>query len=207
MATTRSTVCAVFLLAAAANCAAAEDATKTEKPDIARVTCRVHVVDALGNPVQGAIVVPTGFRTLAHPKGYCEWITKRFGRQPQVKTDADGIAEVQVPKFAMENLEIGTVTWLVDDPDHVVDEQDHNIKIDPAEIRLKDGYRIAATAVDAQNHAPIKEHLFAVQSGLPGSSSPRMAAVQKRNVVISRVRCRTSHSAAGGAAAGYAGEV
>ncbi|WP_145375423.1 Ig-like domain-containing protein [Symmachiella dynata] len=179
-------VCAVSLLLMTAHTAVCDDDKKPVNEKLERVTCRVRVVDALGNPVPGAIVMPVGFRALAQPKGYYEWVTERFGTQPKVKTGADGIAAIQIPKFAREQLEIGQVFWMVDDPDHVVYTQAHAIQDDPTEIRLKDGYRIAVTAIGAQTNEPIKQHLFAVQSGLPASLDPEWR-MSKSGVLLSRV--------------------
>ncbi|TWU11393.1 hypothetical protein CA54_02000 [Symmachiella macrocystis] len=182
----RSIVGTVFLFLAAAQSALGDDAQAPQKPDIEFIKCRVLVVDALGQPVQGAVVMPSGFRTRAEPGSHWGWVKQRFGPVPKVKTGPKGIAEIEVPKFVTEKQTIGQVTWLVDNPDHVVYRADHDINDDPAEITLKDGYRIAATAVDAATTEPIKEHLYAVQSGYNMSLGAEWRQ-SKSGVLLSRV--------------------
>ncbi len=159
---------------------------KAQAPMLETVKCRVRVIDADGKPIAGAVVAPSGFRTIARPGTHWGWGDKRFGPQPQPKTDADGVAALDIPKFVIEKLEIAKVTWLVDHSSYVVYREDHDIGEDPAEIQLKDGYRIAATAVDAESGEPIKEHLFAQLSGYRMSTG-REWKLAKSGILLSRV--------------------
>jgi len=182
----RSIVGTVFLFLVAAQSAVGNDAQAPQQPDIKRVTCRVLVVDGLGQPVQGAVVMPSGFRTRAEPGSHWGWAKQRFGPVPKIKTGPEGIAEIEVPQFVTEKQTIGKVTWLVDNPDHVVYRADHDINDAPAKIKLKAGYRIATTAIDAATNEPIKEHLYAVQSGYKMSLGAEWRQ-SKSGVLLSRV--------------------
>ncbi|QDU43296.1 hypothetical protein Mal52_17680 [Symmachiella dynata] len=161
----RSIVPALLLCLAAAQSAAGDDAQAPQQPDIERVACRVLVVDSHGEPVSGAIVTPWALCPRREPQAHWGWKESRLGPRPRAKTDDDGNATFRVPKFAMEKVEVGLVTWQVDHRDFVIYRGDHNINDAPAKIKLQDGYRIAATAIDAETKAPIKEHLFAHRNG------------------------------------------
>jgi len=165
-------------------------ASAEEKPDappkIARVNCRVRVVNANGEPLQGAEVTPSGFRTVVERGSHWGWATNRFGEKPTVETNDQGIAEISVPKFVIEQMAIGEVTWLVDHSGYVIYRADHKIGEDPAEITLKSGYRVAATAVDAETGEPIKTDLHAIMGGIQMSLNPQWR-LSKGGMLISRV--------------------
>jgi hypothetical protein len=112
------------------------------------LTATVHVTDQHGRPVAGAVVKPFGLRCRLEPASHYSWNDKAFGPAPSVTTDADGIARVPCPKYVFEEVETGTVTWLVDHPDHVVFWADHPLGDQPAEIPLEDGVVIAVRAID-----------------------------------------------------------
>ena len=161
----RSLFRAGLILLSAGICSAGDDAQAPQQPDIEFIKCRVMVVDALGQPVQGAVVMPSGLRTSRRRGTHWGWSASAFGPLQKIKTDADGLAELSIPKYVMKKNEFGEVTWLVDDPEHVVYRADHDINADPAIIKLKDGYRITVTAIDAETQKPIRGHLYARQSG------------------------------------------
>lgn len=160
----RSLFRAGLILLTAGICAVADDPHPAGN-DIERIECRVHVVDSHGEPVTGAIVTPWALCPRREPQAHWGWKESRLGPRPRAKTDDDGAATFRVPKFAMEKVEVGLVTWQVDHRDFVIYRGDHNINDAPAEINLRDGYRIAATAIDAETKAPIKEYLFAHMNG------------------------------------------
>ncbi|TWU11394.1 hypothetical protein CA54_02010 [Symmachiella macrocystis] len=161
----RSLFRAGLILLSAGICAAGDDAQAPQKPDIEFIKCRVSVVDPHGEPVGGAFVTPWALCPRREPQAHWGWKESRLGPRPRAKTGADGTATLKVAKFAMEKVEVGLVTWQVDHRDFVIYREDHNINDAPAEIKLQDGYRIAATAIDAETKAPIKEHLFAHMNG------------------------------------------
>jgi hypothetical protein len=148
---------------------------------------RVKVLDPDGNPVEGAEVRPTGLRSRVEPGAHCRWVEKFHGPVQRVKTNAQGIAELSYPKFVTEKLETGQVTWLVDHEDHVLFYEDRSVDDELAQIKLKDGYRIATTAVNAETKAVIRTELYASVAGAWNSEWQ----VRKGGVLTSRVFDRT----------------
>lgn len=178
---------ALLLWSSVCSLAVAEERKQVAKadPDIERVACRVRVV-ANGIPVQGAKVRPYGFRTRVERGSHYGWAEQRHGKQPTVETDADGIALVEVPKYVYEKLEIGEVSWMVDHNNFVVASEDHGIDEAPVEIVLEPGYRIAATAVDAESGEAVTKDLYAVLSGYRRSIGQEWR-LTKSGMLLSRV--------------------
>ncbi|MEZ6100506.1 MAG: hypothetical protein R3E01_16175 [Pirellulaceae bacterium] len=148
------------------------------------VECRVHVTDGEGVAVAEAKVSPFGFRTRVERGSHWGWPERSHGPMPTVVTDAEGNATIRVPKHITEKLEIGTVTWIVVHDQFVEYNGDHPIDDDPAEIKLANGYRIAARAVDASSGQPITEKLYGVLSG--GGISDRWTLADS-GILVSRV--------------------
>jgi prenyltransferase beta subunit len=144
--------------------AAAASPAAPPMPTVPMLTATVHVTDQQGRPVAGAVVKPFGLRCRREPASHYSWNDKTFGPAPSVTTDADGIARVPCPKFVFEEVETGTVTWLVDHPDHVVFWADRPFSDQPAEIPLEDGIVIAVRAIDDTTDQLVKAP-FAMLSG------------------------------------------
>ncbi len=133
-------------------------------PEVPKLTAIVRVTNGEGQPVAGAAVKPLGLRTRKEPGSHYGWRDDLWGPVPDVKTGADGIAEVQVPRHVYEEMETGQVTWWVDHPRHVVFWEDRPVNDRPAEVVLQDGVLIAARAIDDTTGRPI-DAPFAVVSG------------------------------------------
>jgi hypothetical protein len=84
----------------------------------------VHVVDATGKPVEGAIILPEGLRTKVGPysSGWYKW-SKEFSKVPNnaVATDRDGVARIPYPTYVFERIETGVIIPSVNHPDYVPD--------------------------------------------------------------------------------------
>lgn len=160
----------------------AADTVQAEKPDIEWISVSVHVADELGNSIANAKVTPFGFRTKIERGSHYGWNPRAHGKQEESTTDEKGNATLRVPKFVYEKLEIGEVTWVVDHYDFVVYNADHLVDESPAEIVLKSGYRIAATAVGADTGERISDNLYAVLAG----SSFSYDWKSKSGVLVSR---------------------
>jgi hypothetical protein len=129
------------------------------------LTLQVRVVDPDGHPIENATVFQTGLRTKVQPGSHWGWDEKRLGPPPKVQTNADGVAELPYPKYVMEEIEVGTMTVSVEHPDFVTFREDRSVEDKPAEVQLKLGFRIAATADDAVTGEPIKQDLYGLVSG------------------------------------------
>lgn len=186
MRTLVSCSCLAVLLWALSGDLLAEDKLGKDKaePKIDRITLEVHVVDPNGTPVPGAQVRPTGFRTKVERASHWSWVEQYHGKQPTIATNEKGVATFKIPKYVHEKLEIGEVTWIVDHNNFVVGYADKSVD-KRAKIALKDGYRIAATAVDDDGE-PIAKDVYAVVSGYRWSIGPEWRTT-KTGMLLSRV--------------------
>ena len=125
----------------------------------------VRVTNEKGEPITGAIVEPSGLRTVKERGSHWGWWEESFGPAPKIETDENGLARMPYPKYVTEKLEVGEVTWRVNHPDYVLFREDRKVSDDPTEIVLKSGFRIAATAVRADNDEPIKSDLYGTITG------------------------------------------
>ncbi|XZE20370.1 hypothetical protein SH449x_000238 [Pirellulaceae bacterium SH449] len=143
----------------------APDAEKDGKPKVEMLTLQVLVKDPDGHPIENATVFPSGLRTKAEPSSHWGWREELFGLLPKMQTSAEGLVDLPYPKYMTEKLEVGTVTISVEHPDFVTFREDRSVDDAPAEVPLKIGFRIAATAVDANSGEPIKTDLYGLVSG------------------------------------------
>lgn len=134
-----------------------------KKPEL--LMLQVLVVDPDGHPIENATVQPTGLRTKVEPGSHWGWSEELLGPLPKVQTNAEGIVELPYPKYVIEEIEVGTVTVSVDHPDFVSFREDRSIEDKPAKVELKIGFRIAATAIDAETGNSIKADLYGLVSG------------------------------------------
>ncbi len=141
-----------------------EKATE-KKPEL--LTLQVLVVDPDGHPIENATVFPSGLRTKVEPGSHWGWSEPLHGPIPKLQSNAEGLVALPYPKYVMEEIEVGTVTISVEHPDFVSFREDRSIEDKPAKIELKIGFRIAATAVDAETGEPIKQDLYGLVSGDP----------------------------------------
>lgn len=141
------------------------DAENDGKPKVEMLTLRVLVKDPDGHPIENATVFPSGLRTKAESGSHWGWNEKIFGLLPRLQTSAEGLVDLPYPKYMTEKLEVGTVTVSVEHPDFVTFREDRSVDDAPAEVPLKIGFRIAATAVDAKTGEPIKTDLYGLVSG------------------------------------------
>lgn len=135
-----------------------------QQPKIEMLTCNVRVLDPDGNPVEDATVWPTGLRARKNPSKFIRVWGENHGPVPKRKTDANGLVEMIYPKYSFEKVEVGVVNWSVTHPDFVDFRGDRAVDEDPAEIKLKRGFRVAVTAVNPAGEK-IMEDLYAVISG------------------------------------------
>lgn len=146
-----------------------DSAEKPLLPEVEMLVAKVRVSDPDDNPVEGAIVSVGGMRTKAEPGSHWSWRPKEFGEHPKKETDADGMVEMPYPKYVTEKLETGQMTWLVKHPDFINFNKDFSVDADPAEIKMKRGFKIAASAVDGETGERLTKDLYAVAGGYGNS--------------------------------------
>jgi hypothetical protein len=122
---------------------------------------KLKVVDPEGHALEGARVQPSGLR--AKGGSHYFWNPKTHGEPKTFVTDANGVVEVEYPKFVYEKLVTGEVTWMVQHDDYVKFREDRTVE-DPEVIQLEDGYQIAVTAADEAGKR-IANDLHAVIAG------------------------------------------
>lgn len=142
-----------------------QEPDKTIEKKAELLTMQVLVVDPDGHPIENATVFPSGLRTKVEPGSHWGWSEPLHGPIPKLQTNAEGLVALPYPKYVMEEIEVGTVTISVEHPDFVSFREDRSVDDQPAKIELKIGFRIAATAVDAETGAPIKQDLYGLVSG------------------------------------------
>jgi len=141
--------------------AVGQEQEKADDKQPEMLTLQVLVVDPDGYPVENATVSPAGLivdRAIL--------ITNGFGNEPIsiFKTDEAGQVEFPCPKFS-DDKEIDGVILMVEHPDFVGSRQTRSVNQQPIEIVLEFGFRIAATAVDAETGQPIQQDLYGLVSG------------------------------------------
>lgn len=147
---------------------AQDDTAKPDVPKPEMLTCKVLVLDPDGNPIEDATVFCTGLRTKADPGSHWIWLEQRLGPAPKLKTNEQGIVEMPYPKYVMEKLETGKMTWSVEHSDFVDAREDRSVSDAPAEIQMVRGFRIAVTAVNADTGTQIKNDLHVIIGGAWG---------------------------------------
>jgi hypothetical protein len=154
----------------------------SDKPKVEMLTTQVLVVNSMGEPLEGATVYPTGLRTDADPGSFYSWMVEEFGEIQKVETKADGIAHVVYPRFVAEDMKTSMVVWVVEHPEYAPFREGLSVAEPVAKAALEEGYRVAATAVNAETGERIKEDLYGlVSSGLNGKWD------LKNGVLISKV--------------------
>ena len=84
----------------------------------------IRVVDAAGQPIAGASIEPDGLRTKPGPyeSGHYGWRRDVHGvPNDRVIRDTDGYAPVPYPKYVLERLETGQISFRVGHPEYVAD--------------------------------------------------------------------------------------
>ncbi len=164
--------------------AAQPPAAQPPAKDRETVQCSLLVVNSAGQPVEGAEVRPYAMRAAKNLGAHYLWSETVHGKITPGKTDAEGRYTLDVPRFVREAIEISKISVIVDHPDYVTFTGDKSVQAKPAKIELKDGYRIAATAIDADGKA-VNADLFGMMSGFGWTA--KEWNLTKRGVLVSRV--------------------
>jgi len=151
-----------FYLVGSACAQTGDDSEKSAKAKVEMLKAKVRVVDPDDNPIEGATVRPGGLQARAVRGTHWFWTPTAFGEPPKLKTDADGMVEMPYPKYVKEKLETGQMTWTVTHPDFILFRDDFSVDVDPAEIKMKRGFKIAVSAVDGKTGKRLTEDLYAV---------------------------------------------
>jgi len=94
----------------------------------------IRVVDTVGKPIAGAVVLPEGLRTKPGPYsgGWYGWRQELNGvPNPPVATDNDGYARVPYPNYVFERIETGILCLSVSHPDFVPDRPECVVALAP----------------------------------------------------------------------------
>lgn len=88
-------------------------------PSVEMRTAQVTVLDEAGKPVAGATVTPDGLHPRPPGSGHYRWDNDRFGSPVAAKTNAAGVATVSYPRFTVERISTGSISFRVEHPDYV----------------------------------------------------------------------------------------
>ncbi len=91
---------------------------------VANPVAIIRVVDSNAKPVAGAVIQADGLRPKAGPyhSGHYGWGGEKNGvRNDPVITDKDGVAQVPYPKYVLEQIETGEISFSVEHPGFVSD--------------------------------------------------------------------------------------
>ena len=90
-----------------------------------------RVVDASGQPIAGATILPEGLRTKEGPyrSGWYGWRSDAAVSNAPAITDKNGYAHVPYPQFVFERIETGVLCLSVNHPDFVPDRPERNVAI------------------------------------------------------------------------------
>lgn len=118
--------------------------TKTEWTDeadeIIMLKTVVKVVDEEGHVVADAEVKPDGLRIKASRSGHYGWIAERHGEPGAAVTDSNGLAEISYPKYVIEKLETGAISFSVRHPEYCATrETDYPIEGEAEPVVLRKG--------------------------------------------------------------------
>jgi hypothetical protein len=139
----------------------APDKLVPEKSEM--LTARILVLDPDGHPLDGATVTQEGLLSKAAPNSLFSWRVDAFGPEPKTVTNAEGVAEFPFPKQLTEKEQTHGLRLVVEHPEFVrFFSRYSDIHIDPVEIKLERGFRIAASAVHGETGQAIKTDLFAL---------------------------------------------
>jgi beta-lactamase regulating signal transducer with metallopeptidase domain len=136
--------------------AAANNPTKVEFKKVL-----VEVQDEDGKPIEGATILPDGFRVngIHGADGY-GWNKKLFGSPEPAVTDPDGKAMVNYPVMGIpEEKELtGALIFSVSHPEYVtVRPQEYSVDKREKPIRLTRGMHLEVSAYFGSDHQPVTE--------------------------------------------------
>ena len=100
----------------------------------------VKVVDEQGNAVADAKVKPDGLRAKASRSDHYGWVSERHGEPKTTVTDRNGVAEILYPKYVIEKLETGAVSFSVEHPEYCATrEYDYPVEGEAKPVVLRKG--------------------------------------------------------------------
>ena len=128
---------------------------------VERLSLEVHVVDPDGNPIEGALVTPSGMIFAKGPNGTFGWIDSEPEKVANLLTNKNGVVTVTYPKHPIEDQEVARVVLRVKHTAFVELIRFANVADAPIEIEMERGFQIAVSAINADTGEPIKTNLFA----------------------------------------------
>lgn len=130
----------------------------------------VTVVDETGKPIEGATIKVNGLRPNVNPGAlHAAWTVDR-GPAPVAKTNSEGKAWILYPKFVIEDMLTGAISFRVTHPDYVAYSHTNYPVDGPREpIRLQCGAILQVRGfVDQDGSRRILEDIFALARATTG---------------------------------------
>lgn len=156
----RSIVCnALFILfvLSSSNCKAqVQNGEEPIRDPVELHEFKVSVVDAAGNPIEGAEVLVGGVRCQEDPGSWYAWPAANGGPMPIVPTDEQGVARFKYPTkvgSAGKYFTITTLTMTFRHASYISERAEANVDAEAFEQVLNPGCRVTYSAVDDSGEA------------------------------------------------------
>jgi len=149
----------LFFFAVAGCNTSAENPSVSGKVEFKKVA--VVVQDEEGKPIEGATIMPEGFRVKGiHGADAYSWRKDLFGPPEKVATDSDGKAYIKYPVIGVpeEKEYTGQLFFSVTHPDYATARpQEYSVDTPEKPIRLTRGIHLKVSGYIGDNHQPVPE--------------------------------------------------
>jgi hypothetical protein len=162
-------VITVFLISLNSTCVAQSTTQEDQSPDIKKATTHLLIVDPEGEPVEGATAKAYAFRSNAFANAHFLWSEDKMGPPPSAQSDAEGKITTEYAAQLNERTPVSTISWTVSHPQFAQQTVHLDVAANPGKIEMKRGFRIAASAIDAESGEQVTKDLFAILSSVNAS--------------------------------------
>ena len=151
----------LFLMTAGCDFSKTSSAGSKVSPPVEFKEVLVVVQDEAGKPIEGATILPDGFRVKGrHGADAYHWGTNQFGGPVKAVTGPDGKAMVKYPVMGIpEEKELtGALIFSVSHPEYAtVRPQDYSVDKPEKPIQLTKGIHLEVSAYFGSDHQPVTE--------------------------------------------------
>ncbi len=159
---------AIAVLLAQVSFANAQTDKEESKPKVQqkRLPVKVTVVDPDGKPIAGALVEPNSMVLKDRPGSTMSWVDREPEKVANLLTDENGVVTVTYPDPPFGTSQVVRIGMDITHSSFVEKFQFCTVADKEIKIELDRGFRIAASAIDAETGDSIKRNLFATTNRL-----------------------------------------
>jgi len=140
----------------------ADSRTDDAVDKVEMLTFKVLVVDPHGAPVEDAEIAVWGMHAKVEDSTLYRWQPNDVGQQTRLKSDSQGLIEMQYPRFVAKDVETGAICMCISHPGFVFFNGAVSVEGDPPSVQLETGFRVALNAIDGETGEPIINDLYGV---------------------------------------------